>query len=359
MKSKNIKPHLISRNCKFLLIIIIMKVFYTMCECERDIPINRNGNCEKSYCTKEEFDSGECIVENSVIKTQWLNNIFIYDDNNYGEIQMMTYPSMAINSNGDLFLLASNSYYSKRLFFGIKNNGEFIFINEKDNGENELTPFKLISSEDFFTPMRQESGLFFIKTNSEPDIEYLLSISIFMNYVELYDPDNIGKIPPSISETFSFSGTFITSIINNLLKIKDSEGNDYYSFFFNSMNADSSYICIFAKLNFESYDNLYNLVETKYQVSCDNTQIVSYFQTESNKYLVFFFIDSNNFFTICLHHPSFDESEFHTIPCFALNDEPIDNSYDDLFFYFFFLFPVSFYFFLLFQQLIFHIYLIK
>ena len=31
------------------------------------------------YCSKSQFDNGECSINNTIIKTQWLNDIILFD----------------------------------------------------------------------------------------------------------------------------------------------------------------------------------------------------------------------------------------------------------------------------------------
>ena len=55
---------------KIFIIIFVLKIFIFKCECERNTPILTQNGCELKYCSKESFDSGECSVNNTIIKTQ-------------------------------------------------------------------------------------------------------------------------------------------------------------------------------------------------------------------------------------------------------------------------------------------------
>ena len=45
-------------------------------ECEKSKPIKKSDNkCYLTFCTKEQFEQGECEISNPIIKTQWLTNI--------------------------------------------------------------------------------------------------------------------------------------------------------------------------------------------------------------------------------------------------------------------------------------------
>ena len=71
------------RNNKYILIKLC--VFFQLIneivnECERDKPIKLiDGQCVSQYCTKEQLKSGECLVDNGIIKKQWLNNIISFE----------------------------------------------------------------------------------------------------------------------------------------------------------------------------------------------------------------------------------------------------------------------------------------
>ena len=53
---------------------VIVKTIYN--ECDRDTPIRllNNNECTSTF-SNELYDSGGCIIDNTIIKKQWLNNI--------------------------------------------------------------------------------------------------------------------------------------------------------------------------------------------------------------------------------------------------------------------------------------------
>ena len=124
--------------------LIIVKILINFCiffsklnnilsdECSRDAPIkNKENNCESKYCTEDEISKGDCIIENEIIKTQWLNNIINI------EISFLRYVNFASYSNGDM-ILQSGAYPStqNRYFIGFKNNGRPLFFNNQTKKEN-------------------------------------------------------------------------------------------------------------------------------------------------------------------------------------------------------------------------------
>ena len=79
--------------------VIIKKV---LTECPRDKPILISENCNLQYCTKEQFDSKTCIINNSIIETQWINNLIKIGVLKYRYINFASY------SNGDMVIEATS-----------------------------------------------------------------------------------------------------------------------------------------------------------------------------------------------------------------------------------------------------------
>ena len=97
-----------------------------ICECEKEIPILKNGSCVNVFCTQEEFNENICSINNTIVKTQRLNNIIWIGDKYFRYINLVTY------SNGDLIVETSSTEgTSKRMFYGIKKNGRSFFKGDK------------------------------------------------------------------------------------------------------------------------------------------------------------------------------------------------------------------------------------
>ena len=143
--------------------LIIVKILINFCiffsklnnilsdECSRDAPIkNKENNCESKYCTEDDISKGDCIIENEIIKTQWLNNIINI------EISFLRYVNFASYSNGDMILeFCTYPASTQRIFLGFKKNGRSFFKNktsEKDeyfyslNAEQNITLNKKFES---------------------------------------------------------------------------------------------------------------------------------------------------------------------------------------------------------------------
>ena len=69
---------------KKLLFFIVFYVKFPLYkfECTKDNPILKDGNCALIYCSKEEYSLGICIINNTIIQGQWLNNIILLNEYN-------------------------------------------------------------------------------------------------------------------------------------------------------------------------------------------------------------------------------------------------------------------------------------
>ena len=207
---------------------------FIKCDCPKDIPIRINGECKSQYCTESDFKIGICSIENEIMKTQWLNNFIIFDEYKY------RFNSMAINEKGDFIFETSSEetpLNGVRLFFGLKKNGGYYCKNEN----NEEIPTKKIifldENNNNEGAMRYESNIFFIKIknkNFKESQEFLVSISIYLGYIEQYDLDEqnilVSKVP-----TADFNNYVIFSKKCSLIELNNIE----YLYFFNGRRPEN------------------------------------------------------------------------------------------------------------------------
>ena len=201
-KYKNLKlPHKRFIN---IIYIFLIKISISKAECDVDRPFKRSGSCSSNICQENEDN---CLIDNSIIKTQWLNNIFIFNDKNY------RYGSIAINDNEDLII--EYSYYKTRLFFGLKKNGDYYF-NDK--------PTKIIEIEEEESFSRFYSNLIFVTDNINQK-EYLFSTSFGDSITELYDIEDFSYI---IKNTTKYIGREIFSFKSTLSELKFNDSHKEY-----------------------------------------------------------------------------------------------------------------------------------
>ena len=143
-------------------------------ECPRNKPILvRNDFCFDGHCDNEEFENEICVISNSIIKTQWMNNIQRFGDGN------IIFASLDYGNNGELFLFAQkrdNDTYENYIY-GINNNGGPLFYNKN---KNDYTFYKVI---DFPNDVFLER-IKFIK-NFENNKTFLLSTQIDNDMYEI------------------------------------------------------------------------------------------------------------------------------------------------------------------------------
>ena len=104
-------------------------------ECNLENPILlKNGTCVSQYCEQKDFISNDCIIDNSKIKIQWLNNIIRVGDDTFRYLNFVKF------SNGDLVFETTPYSYNnpKRNFYGLKKNGRYYF---RDKENNKMTSF--------------------------------------------------------------------------------------------------------------------------------------------------------------------------------------------------------------------------
>lgn len=181
-------------------------------ECGRENPIYVDNRCQLKYCTKEQFDSGYCKIDNQIIKTQWLNNIILFDSSKY------RYGGFTLNSKGDMIYICSDSN-GKRLFYWLNYDGSFAF---EDNGKK--VPVKII----YIEGNRYESGFSSIKASNNN--EYLLSISLWEGSAEYYDLKNNKNTYISTND-FTNNDVFSYGVSNNIIEIGSGNNRQYlYTF---------------------------------------------------------------------------------------------------------------------------------
>jgi hypothetical protein len=169
------------------IIISLINKKFIKCDCPKDSPIEISGECKLQFCSESEFKNGICSIENEIVKTQWLNNFIIFDEYRY------RFSNMAITKEEDFILeTSSEDLNGVRLFFGLKKNGRYYFKNR--NNEEIPTKKTIVLDDNNKGALRYESNIFFIKIKNgtfEEDKEFLVSISLYHGFIELYDLEEL------------------------------------------------------------------------------------------------------------------------------------------------------------------------
>ena len=125
---KKMTPKKIIISFNLLFICSILNVGAT--ECPKDKPILIDGECKLEYCTEDQFNSKYCQINNTIVKTQWINNIIIFGEHPF------RYLGFGSFSDGS-FVIETTPYpeQPKRKFFGLKRNGRPFFTDKTNNEE--------------------------------------------------------------------------------------------------------------------------------------------------------------------------------------------------------------------------------
>ena len=219
-------------NSKYLFYFNIIFLFHIIKaeikECSKEQPILISGECKLEYCSKEQFDLKQCQVNNTIVKTQWINNLIIFGEGTY------RYLSYGIFDNDDI-VIESTCYplRQKRMFYGLKRDGRPFFKNKTNNKE---TPFysKVMAGED--NKMTEStSAIVKMIDNENNEKEYFLSLSKWGGHAELFDFENdesYSKSMPNFTDL-----TNIKSIAHTFFPLNS--GNEYLFGFVSFHNAQN------------------------------------------------------------------------------------------------------------------------
>ena len=282
---------------KFLFVIILLKnIPLFNFECSVEEPILKNNICSLEYCSKEEYSNGVCIINNFIIRNQWLNDIISLND------FKLRYNNFAINSNGDLILETSSQNNREiRLFYGLKKNGDFYFENEN----NEKASIKIMTAKEGETVIKRlESQNYFISlNNSEDNNEYLISISNDKNgYTELFDFKN-DIMTYNLSN--NFVGNVIFSRLSTFMQLQNENTNiKEYIFiyagqdFAEASKKSNNYRMLLQKYAFYKNNLIFNDGYTYKEVKTNGytSRVISCFQTDSNIIVVFYLTGPKKYF---------------------------------------------------------------
>ena len=286
---RNHKNKIISKiNSKFLIILYLIIYLFDIIkseilECPKDSPFKKYNQCS-SNCSKAEFESNQCYINNTIIKTQWLNNIITF-----GEL-FFRYINFASYENGDM-LIETTSYpeLSKRIFFGLKKNGRPFFKNKINMGETPYYSKEIINKENGNAIGHFESVALIVRNNDTKG-EYFLSLPKLNDNAELFVFDlDLAFYKPV--QTFA-SSLEVRSLRHSFfpLKYRNNYIDNYYLFCFVGRYLDqfteSLFIQkhIFKGSNWETESSFYDGTNEPFAFG----KTISCFQTESELIICFF-----------------------------------------------------------------------
>ena len=170
-------------NCIFKIIILFNIFFCSLTTtCTKDLPILKNDQCV-SYCEKNEFISGECEINDPIIKTKWLNNIITFENTNSNFLL-----SLNKEEDNDIMLFITTLSNNKdRIFYIIKGIEEYII---KNNTDNSYVPYSKRK-----VPQTESSEMTnFDITTITLNYNYLILIGNEKSYIQIYNLDLFDQI---------------------------------------------------------------------------------------------------------------------------------------------------------------------
>ena len=266
----------------FIITIIIINIKeISLSFCEYDSPwLNTDSNsCFEGPCPPSDLNIKICILNNTVIQTQWFNNILPVSYSDY------IYVDIIIMSNGDL-LIETSSYpeQNKRIFYGLKKNGRPYF---KDKETLKETPNYSIDT----LYSRFESFISNIKLNgTNDDKEYIISIpkDADKNF-ELYNFENNTVYEKNIRDilkdlnVISYRGSVLKLNLTNNYYILGISGITY------TISNENIYNFYLVKMSFNSIDFINNdPVVQIVRTNCSQSRMISCFETVSKNIICFY-----------------------------------------------------------------------
>ena len=301
----------ITKNIKYILLIIIFEFFFlyiiscTSSECQRETPIKTGTGCQLTYCTIQQFNDGECIKSNPIIKTQWLNDIILVGEKNF------RYVSLILTSNKDLvFATSSCPTGSNRIYYGVSSEGNPLF------GNNFIIKKTIARSEKID---RYESIAGIMKMNGDnSDKEYFINVGKSKTYTEILD---------------------LSSDENNLYELKYEDATNkniraFYGSYFNINQEDTNYFILsfitddpevfyLLKLKFTINSNQVTCsVKGEYHLESQNHKTTSCIMDEENVIICIFF-DSSRKETILFLDQNLSKLDKKEVGSLELSDPDI------------------------------------
>ena len=261
----------------------LIKICKSDNQCDYDTPIYKDSSCQLVYCTESQFKDETCIIKNNKMKSQWMNNIIVFNEVKY------RYCNIVINSQGDLIAEYSTEENNGiRLFYALKQNGNIYFTNSENA---EIPTKKIIVGVGGSTPIRLESENFLITLNNTEDTnQYLISISYYTGYIELFDLD-LNLI--SLLSSDDFTGYRIYSRRSQLieLNINDNEKQYLHLFVGQIKNTNGPYDIVLHRYSFSSNiisnTNAYSILKTAKKESVFSSRIISAY-INSDQIIIFY-----------------------------------------------------------------------
>ena len=246
---------------KLIVIFITLNFILNSCDNRNEpILIPSETKCEMKYCTEEDFINKTCIKDNTIIKTQWLNNIIKFGEKN------CKFSKFAKYINGDIIAFCTPEVSSQdRYFYGLKENGRPLFIDQND----KETYIKLLKRQDRSNYELTDDnnviyeGEIYVVQIGEIQNEYIVNIWK-RNFTELYDFENNDIYFRETIKVFPFKNSRnvnvdppLSSIRCSIFQLKESNNIFFSGIFYDYLiNYDNEHYIILYELQFNNKEYL-------------------------------------------------------------------------------------------------------
>ena len=273
-------------NIHLLLFLFFNFSFQEIQECPKNTPIKYQNECILRFCSELEILNGNCVINNDIINTQWLNNIILIGDISY----KYSDPYFDLNNN---LIIATYPYddneeseiYRSRIFYGIQKNGRPLFY-DKNKGFQSKKIYNL----SYIIPKKITKAISIKAFNVENEKKYYnlaFLIGTSDEYTELYE-----------FKSHYFKRGSITSFFGDILSSKrfyiETSDNKNETLLAYIGYKSYSYSLLFKGFSFY-YNSTVKIMKYSYdkfkQVS--NTGMCSCLRTQKN-ILGCFFVNSTN-----------------------------------------------------------------
>ena len=259
---------------------IIQIIFSSTCVNEKE-PFLKNGICI-SFCSKEEIELNQCIIDNEKVKIQYISNWIIIGEEGY------RYINIDSDEYNNIVVQTSKSEKSgDRYFYGLQKNGRYLF---KDDNQND-SPYLIITKDKIGNSERFEGESLFIKLCKKNGLSsdtnnYFLSIAKGGQNAELFDFKN-KDCSKKASEIFIDENIY--SDRGTFQRIINKENNEYtYLYLFSAVIKDENKYKLFLKTFYFPNNNLDSSEEgEEEEINCIESKMISCFETLDNKIICF------------------------------------------------------------------------
>ena len=298
-----------------LQIIILLNYFIysILYKCNKTYPILKNNECLSIYCNEEQFKTGECIIDDPITKTQWLNDIIIFENTNGN----FTLYADTISSGTKIFFESVSFNSQERIFFAmIYNDDKYVFKNENDifvpyikRKINSTENKELINPEIFIYSSSYQNVIGSIGIRNS-NIELLIiedNKKDLIVYNSSYFLNNTSRNIKGITSFVYILNSFFL-VYGTVTELEDDPLNKYLTFFYYELTYNQ---------------NIEQVLTFKFQFSNDlgNTK-GDYFScfnyNERLGYISCFYLSNDNNFTIIGIENNMTEYNFKIITIFLI-----------------------------------------